>query len=150
MSDIKIVSNVVQQFMTQFWVPYLFVILGTIQWEFNYICSSLWYGFFHYAQKCTLFPYLLNHLLSITFRASHWSHRRPWEMSAWSGGTSRVHPPPPPSRGGPYLPGLVTKNAIATPVPSSGVPGWGVKPVQPPGSLFAPPCTGHNCDPGGG
>ena len=34
-------------------------------------------------------------------------------------------------------------------VPGRGVPGRGLKLDQPPGSLCAPPHTGHNCDPGG-
>ena len=36
------------------------------------------------------------------------------------------------------------------PVTSRGVPGWGLKSDQPPGSLCAPPRMGHNRDPGGG
>ena len=59
-------------------------------------------------------------------------------------------PPPSPSQGGPYLPVLLPKTTVTATVPGRGVPGWGVKPFQTPGSLCALSCAGHNCDPGGG
>ena len=45
---------------------------------------------------------------------------------------------------------IQVQNTVATPVPGIGVPGWGIKLVQPPGSLLAPPCSGHNFYTGGG
>ena len=80
----RICTNVVQQFMAQFWMPYIFVVLGTIQWEFNYICSSLWYGFFPKSQRSTIFPHLLNQLLKITFTSdTSPDHRFSWIGSLW-------------------------------------------------------------------
>ena len=66
------------------------------------------------------------------------------------GGSVGSTPPPPPSRGGPYLPDILLKNAFSNPVPGRGVPGRDAKQVQPPGSPFTPLYTGQNCDPGGG
>ena len=56
----------------------------------------------------------------------------------------------PPPWGGPNLPGLFPEMSVAAPVPDRGVPGWGIKSDQPPGSIFTPPRAGHNRDPGGG
>ena len=55
----------------------------------------------------------------------------------------------PPPQGGPNLPGIFPKTSVVAPVTGGGVPGRGLKPDQPPGSLFAPPHAGHNSDPGG-
>ena len=46
-------------------------------------------------------------------------------------------PPPPPSQGSPDISGILPENAVATPVPSRGVPGWGVKPDHPPGKIYS-------------
>ena len=59
-------------------------------------------------------------------------------------------PPTPPPWGGPNLPVIFPETSVADPVPGRGVPGWGFKSDQPPGSLCAPPLVGHNRDPGGG
>ena len=69
------------------------------------------------------------------------------------GNQGRVTPPP--SQGGPDQPIILTGNVVETPVPGSGVPGsrvpgWGVKPVQPSGSLCVSPCAGNNFDTGRG
>ena len=52
-------------------------------------------------------------------------------------------------RGGPDLPGILTKISVADPVPGRGVPVWGVKSDQPPDSLCTPPRAGKCFDPGG-
>ena len=71
------------------------------------------------------------------------------ELACHSPGGGRGDPPPPHQRGS-DLPGVLPQNDVVAPVPGSRVPVWGIKPVQPPGSLCAPPCVGHNCDPVGG
>ena len=57
--------------------------------------------------------------------------------------------PPPPSRVGPDISGLHPENTVMSPLPGSGVPGWGIKSVQHLGSLCTPPCAGYSCDTGG-
>ena len=71
-------------------------------------------------------------------------HRQIHHSVGW-GGLGR-----PPPQGGPNLLGLFTETSVAALVTGRGVPGRGVKSDQSTGSLFALPCTGINCDPGGG
>ena len=63
---------------------------------------------------------------------------------------SRTGPPPPTSRGGTDLPGLLPETSIADLVTGRGVPERGVESEHPPDSLCTPPRAGDNCDPGGG
>ena len=52
--------------------------------------------------------------------------------------------------GVPPLPGFLTEDSGRDFLPGAGVSGADDDPYQPPGSFFAPPCSGHTCNPGRG